>query len=279
MKPANCRKSFPLKGMAVTAALVASLGLGQASAKTLDLDGDGIANLVDPDVDGDGISNGSDLNADGGVCRRGPLKGRYVGDRLLNDNARENDMDADGLKDNSAAELDIDGDGRKDDSKDELDIDGDGKRDDSDGDMDGDGLLNDDIRENDLDGDGRPNPVDLDFNGDGINDYVEVEPEILGDDSELAQVDPEPIVIVGSGSDSAVSCYVEIAPEMDPQRVAELIQGWIDSRESSDRPPGFFDRFTEAAVVDPVEDRRSRRSDLTGGIVVTEPVSIEEVIP
>jgi hypothetical protein len=54
--------------MALTAAIVATLSVEQASARTSGLDGDGIPNSVDTDVYGDGISNGEDRNVDGVVC-------------------------------------------------------------------------------------------------------------------------------------------------------------------------------------------------------------------
>ena len=87
-----------------------------------DIDGDGIANIVDSDVDGDGIPNGIDHNVDGGVARSGPYRHHFVGDRLPNRNPFEKDIDGDGLDDDAFAEQDIDGDGLNDDSVDELDI-------------------------------------------------------------------------------------------------------------------------------------------------------------
>lgn len=159
----------PFRATAVTLALAATLGLNPARAATTDLDGDGIANRIDPDVDGDGILNGADRNVDGGVCKSGPFKGQYVGDRLKNGSAGEKDIDDDGLDDDSKREKDIDGDGLPDDSDDENDIDGDGRDDDSDRekDIDGDGRDDDSKGEKDIDGDGRKDDVDDDIDGDG----------------------------------------------------------------------------------------------------------------
>ncbi|NDC74527.1 hypothetical protein EBZ70_04360 [bacterium] len=134
------------------------LAHSQTSAQS-DLDRDGIPNISDPDVDNDGIPNGSDRNIDGGMAKSGPLKGKFIGDRIANDNAAELDMDADGLLDNAASETDIDGDGLADNSKLELDIDGDGRANGLDGDLDGDGLVNN---------------SDADMYGTGvINDYFQ----------------------------------------------------------------------------------------------------------
>jgi hypothetical protein len=153
-------------------------------------------------VDNDGIPNGKDRNVDGGRCRKGRLKGRYIGDRLSNgsrgeldidadgrrddadsekdmdgdrlsdDSPREDDIDGDGLDDDSDEEDDIDGDGRFDDDEDEDDIDGDGLDDDSDeeDDIDGDGRFDDDEDEDDTDGDGIDDTDDVDDDGDGVDD-------------------------------------------------------------------------------------------------------------
>ena len=72
-----------------------------------DIDGDGIPNIVDPDVDNDGIPNALDRNVDGGIAKFGPMRGRWVGDRLSNDSTAEKDIDGDGLLDDSLAELEI----------------------------------------------------------------------------------------------------------------------------------------------------------------------------
>jgi hypothetical protein len=183
-----------------------------------DLDRDGIANINDRDVDSDGLLNGADRNIDGGTAKSGPLKGRYIGDRLNNDNASETDMDADGLADNSlketdidgdgladgaASETDIDSDGRADDAANEMDIDGDGKTDDApnETDIDGDGLEDDAAAETDIDGDNRDdnsaNETDIDgdekmddaakendIDGDGKTDIATNETDIDGDSLE-----------------------------------------------------------------------------------------------
>ena len=163
---------------------IAPLAHSQTATRP-DLDRDGIPNISDPDVDNDGVRNGADLNIDGGVAKSGPLKGRYIGDRIANDNAAELDMDADGLLDNAANESDIDGDGLADNSKLELDIDADGRPDtavnetdiDGDGladnaanetDIDGDGLDDGGRGEVDTDGDGSANGLDGDVDGDGL---------------------------------------------------------------------------------------------------------------
>ncbi|RFC41678.1 MAG: hypothetical protein DVB23_003355 [Verrucomicrobia bacterium] len=137
-----------------------------------DLDRDGRPNISDSDIDNDGLPNGRDRNVDGGVARSGPLRGRYIGDRLNNDNKAESDIDGDGLSDDSSAEKDIDGDGRSDDSPSETDIDGDGRSDDSpsESDIDGDGKADDSADENDIDGDGIKDEFDDDGDGDGRDD-------------------------------------------------------------------------------------------------------------
>ena len=185
MKSKLNRKSASFRGIALTVAAVSSLGFSQANAHSKDIDGDGIANLVDPDVDGDGILNGKDRNVDGGICRKGPHKGKFVGDHLSNSDPSELDIDGDGLKDDSDSELDIDGDGRKDDSDRELDIDGDGRNDDSDTevDEDGDGKRDDADNELDIDGDGRADDAadESDIDGDGLLDDDADEMDIDGD--------------------------------------------------------------------------------------------------
>jgi hypothetical protein len=149
------------------------------------LDRDGIPNITDSDVDNDGISNGLDRNVDGGTAISGPLKGRYIGDRLNNGAKAETDIDNDGLADNSVKEFDIDGDGDEDNSTVEVDIDGDGRDDDSiaETDIDGDGLLDDAKSEGDIDGDGlSDNDEDeADIDGDGELDVTLDEQDIDGD--------------------------------------------------------------------------------------------------
>ncbi len=121
-----------------------------SNSRGRDLDRDGIPNVVDPDIDNDGIPNGSDANVDGGVALSGPLRGRYIGDRLPNNHPAEHDIDDDGLDDHSAAEHDIDGDGIP-------------------------NSIDDDI-----DGDGIPNATDTDDDSDGIPDVSDDKPH--GDD-------------------------------------------------------------------------------------------------
>ena len=101
--------------------MAATKGGSQASPKGRDLDGDGIPNRIDPDLDGDGVPNGRDRNVDGGVCKKGLLKGRYIGDRLLKGHPAEKDFDDDWLFDDSPREKDLDGDGRLDHDDDEDD--------------------------------------------------------------------------------------------------------------------------------------------------------------
>lgn len=151
-------------------AFAAALGIAPASAQSAtnkDLDGDGIINALDPDIDNDAIPNGADRNVDGGKCKKGKFKGKYIGDRLRNDDPRELDIDDDGLPDDSVRELDIDGDQRKDDALNEKDIDGDGRPDDHPNERDIDGDGKDDSTDDDIDGDGRGNGNDDDCDGDG----------------------------------------------------------------------------------------------------------------
>ncbi len=140
-------------------ALAATMSIGQAVASPKDLDEDGITNRLDPDVDGDSKRNGDDPNVDGGTCRKGRLKGKFVGDRFRNDDSREKD---------------IDGDGRSD--KTDDDIDGDGKRNGKDDDCDGDGKGR--SRDRDDDGDDKDDDDDSDDDNDGIGDDDESEVEI-----------------------------------------------------------------------------------------------------
>jgi hypothetical protein len=190
------RKSvFPL---AVFSTFLYSVN-GQESAPPPDLDGDGIPNIVDPDIDNDGLPNAFDPNVDGGIALFGPYKGKYIGDRLDNDNPAELDIDGDNQADDSLGEIDldgdsepddsifetdIDGDGRADDSPDELDIDGDGRNDDADDedDIDGDGIDDDDdLNEDDIDGDGIKDDEDDDIDGDDRLNSSEFEFDTDGD--------------------------------------------------------------------------------------------------
>ncbi len=156
------------KRAAATIALATAMSLSPAFADSPDLDGDGISNSVDRDVDGDGAPNGIDKNIDGGVCKRGPFKGKYVGDRLKNDSFAEKDIDGDDSDDDADDELDIDGDGKKDDSPREFDIDGDKRKDDSlkENNIDGDDFDDDSPDEDDIDGDGKGDDDDDDIDGD-----------------------------------------------------------------------------------------------------------------
>jgi hypothetical protein len=90
--------------------LLASTTLGiavPASATSKDIDGDGIANHIDPDVDNDGIRNAADRNVDGGIARSGPMMGPWVGDRKRNTADRNVDGDATA----NLLDADVDGDG------------------------------------------------------------------------------------------------------------------------------------------------------------------------
>jgi hypothetical protein len=158
-----------LQAAAASIACAAVMGFASAHAQSTsdDLDGDGITNALDPDVDNDGTPNKADRNVDGGKCKKGPFKGKYIGDRLRNDHPRELDIDDDGLADDSPKERDIDGDRLKDDSPGEKDIDGDGRLDDNPGESDIDGDGKDDGVDDDIDGDGRNNGNDDDCDGDG----------------------------------------------------------------------------------------------------------------
>ncbi len=114
-----------------------------AQSSTADLDRDGIVNSRDADIDNDGIRNGSDSNVDGGIAKTGPMRGKYVGDQLANNDAAETDIDSDGLLDGSVRETDIDGDG----------------------------VVN--VRDADMDGDAVANVRDADMNSDGFSDLLD----------------------------------------------------------------------------------------------------------
>ncbi|MFN0125238.1 MAG: hypothetical protein ACKV19_00960 [Verrucomicrobiales bacterium] len=179
-----------------------------ARATAPDLDGDGIPNVVDPDIDNDGIPNALDKNIDGGVATTGPHAGRYIGDRLDNDNPAERDIDDDGLPDDSLGERDVDGDGkiddnlletdidgdrRDDDASTEMDIDGDGRDDDADSedDIDGDSLDDDDHGEADIDGDDRSDDEDEDIDGDHRDNSDGSEDDTDGDGRGDADADED----------------------------------------------------------------------------------------
>lgn len=187
-------RALPLATLAVLAALTGT----PARAAAPDLDGDGIPNVVDPDIDNDGIPNALDKNIDGGVAKTGPHAGKYIGDRLDNDNPAEKDIDDDGLPDDSLGEKDTDGDGklddegletdidgdrRADDSSTEMDIDGDGRDDDApdEDDIDGDSLDDDDHGEDDIDGDDRSDDDDDDIDGDNRRNADGLEDDTDGD--------------------------------------------------------------------------------------------------
>ncbi len=150
---------IPARMALVSMALATTLSLGQAVASPKDLDEDSISNLKDRDVDGDGIPNRKDRNVDGGVCKKGPLKGKFVGDKLRNDDPKEKDIDGDGIPD------------KKDD-----DLDGDGVRNGADDDCDGDGKGR--SRDKDDDGDGVDDDKDSDDDNDGRSDDDESEVEV-----------------------------------------------------------------------------------------------------
>ena len=130
------------------AAAIISSPAALAGTKGKDIDSDGIPNRLDRDVDGDGTSNGADRNVDGGICKRGPKKGKYVGDRLANSNPNEKDIDDDGKPD--SRDDDIDGDGIRNGLDDDGDGDGRGRR--SDNDDDGDEIGDDSDDDDDNDG-------------------------------------------------------------------------------------------------------------------------------
>ena len=179
-------KSFILRATATAAVLSLMLVVPLRSAPSaLDLDGDGIPNIVDPDIDNDGIPNALDDNVDGGVAKAGPFAGKYIGDHVNNDNPAEKDIDGDALADDSLAEHDIDGDGKTNDDTIEMDIDGDGRVDDaaSEKDIDGDGRNDDDLNEDDIDGDGYDDDdaTEMDTDGDGRNNGNADEVDTDGD--------------------------------------------------------------------------------------------------
>jgi hypothetical protein len=172
------------QAVAVYAPAVASTPMSAAQA---DLDRDGVPNSRDRDVDGDGVLNGADRNIDGGVATSGPLKGRYVGDRLLNGDSAELDMDADGLPDASPQEKDIDGDGLADNAVQEKDIDGDGLLDGAQGEVDTDGDAVANGLDGDIDGDGVVNTSDADAFGTGVSlDRAIVNGEQFADDATVS---------------------------------------------------------------------------------------------
>ncbi len=159
MKIQNKAPFQPLRTTVVAIALAAAMSQGLAIASPGDLDEDKITNRLDRDVDGDGIPNGKDRNVDGGICRKGPLKGKFVGDHFKNIDPREKDIDDDGKSD-----------------KIDDDIDGDGIRNGKDDDCDGDGKGR--AKDKDDDSDGIEDGIDSDDDNDGISDDDENEVEI-----------------------------------------------------------------------------------------------------
>lgn len=197
-------------------ALIAAFFLSHAlpaysQSAAADLDRDGIPNITDRDVDNDGILNGADRNIDGGTAQSGPLRGRYIGDNLLNDSPQELDMDADGLADSALNESDIDGDGLTDADARETDIDGDGLADDAatETDMDGDGLSDGAASELDIDGDGQLDTAiaETDIDGDGFADNAASETDIDGDG--LADDGRSEFDIDGDGSANGLDADVD----------------------------------------------------------------------
>lgn len=217
---------LPWRAGAATLALAAALTLDPALAATPDLDRDGIANRLDSDVDGDGIPNVADRNVDGGKCRKGPLKGKYVGDRLSNGSSGEKDIDDDGLADDSRRENDIDGDRRNDDARNEKDIDGDGRRDREDDDIDGDDIDNAD--DDDCDGDGKGRGRDDDDDGDELDDDDDDDDNGDGfDDDDLAETEVPLKATASAPAGSRVRVKVKQLPngnielEFDGRNLAE----------------------------------------------------------
>ena len=186
-----------------------------AGADTSDIDGDGLADILDADDDDDGVRDGSDaFPADPSESTDTDADG--VGDNsdAFPDDASETaDSDGDGIGDNGDAfpndpseTADSDGDGVgdnadafPDDSSETVDTDGDGVGDNSDAfpndasetlDSDGDGVgdntdqfPNDPSESVDTDGDGVGNVADEDDDGDGVNDEDDaapLNPEVTG---------------------------------------------------------------------------------------------------
>jgi len=220
-----------------------------------DLDQDRRPNATDPDVDNDGIPNGKDRNVDGGRCRKGRLKGRYIGDRLSNGSRGELDIDADGrrddadsekdmdgdrLSDNSPREDDIDGDGLDDDSDEEDDIDGDGRFDDDEDedDIDGDGLDDDSDEEDDIDGDGRldDDEDEDDIDGDGLDDDSDEEDDIDGD----GRLDDDDDDTDGDGIDDVDDDGDGVDDEDDLTALPAEAVGERDAPASPSGPSGQF---------------------------------------
>ena len=227
MKPKLIRRRpLAVFSAAVLAAATLSATSGQALAR--DIDGDGIPNRVDRDVDNDGIPNGKDRNVDGGVCKRGPKKGQYVGDRLLNGSREEKDIDDDGLADDSPREKDIDGDGVPDTRDD--DIDGDGRSNRLDDDCDGDGKRRG--RDDDDDGDGRDDDDDDDDDNDGI-----------ADDDDTGEVE----IALQRGADAPAGSRVRV-------KIRKLLSGEIEFEvDGRNLAEGTYDIVVDGKKLGPLE--------------------------
>ena len=252
MKPNYIRNATSFKGMALTVAVVSSLGFSSANARSTDIDGDGIANLVDSDVDGDGIPNGKDRNVDGGICLKGPHKGKFVGDRLSNGDPSELDIDGDSLKDTANSELDIDGDGKSDLTDDDIDGDGSLNDDTADTDIDGDGRPNDDLAETDDDGDEIPDVRDDDDNNNLVKDMDEAthHPE-SGEEEIEVQLAAQPVAPqdsevritlqhYGTGSAKFAVDAQDLAVGAYELLVAGVIRGTIVVVQESERTSGIL---------------------------------------
>jgi hypothetical protein len=177
----------------------------------LDLDGDGIIDLLDPDDDGDGLSdaqdpkpldtdndgtnNTTDPDDDGdGIADDSEAPGQVLDtDNDGAGNEADTDDDNDSILDSVEQGTlvggvytlpDTDGDGLPD-LADALDTDGDGIADNVDTDDDGDGLTDaTDPKPLDTDNDGTPNATDTDDDGDGILDAAEASGQALDTDND-----------------------------------------------------------------------------------------------
>jgi hypothetical protein len=126
----------------------------QLRVGSLDFDGDGVIDLLDPDDDNDGIPDGEDNDDDN--------------DGILDED--DDDDDNDGIPDSRDGNPeDFDGDGIL--NHEDDDDDNDGINDDEDDDDDNDGI--DDVVDSDDDNDGIPDSLEEDTDGDGIPDEVD----------------------------------------------------------------------------------------------------------
>lgn len=202
--------------------LAATLAVGDVSASPTDLDEDSKPNRSDLDVDGDGLINRRDRNVDGGICRKGRLRGKFVGDRLNNDDPREKDIDGDGLPDSK--DKDIDGD-RVNNLRDD-DCDGDGK-----------GRSRDD----DDDGDNIDDSKDDDDDNDGIGDDEENSAELYLTKSAAAPIDSRGKVEVEQDANGEVKMKVKgrnLAPGSYQIVVNGSELGSLDMQADGDRTEG-----------------------------------------